>query len=162
VRRAASAARLGKFSRRVVVALACVVACFSSSRANAQSFKVSGNPGTLAIQGTPVAGTAPTSVSDATTTYTLTSAQNGGKMTAQLNAAMPTGLTLTIAVDPPPGASSSGPVALSTTPQNVATGIVSFTGNATRNITYTLTATAAAGIVPLQSRTVTLTITSAP
>jgi len=150
VRRAASAA------------LACVVTLFASSRAHAQSFKVSGDPGVMSIQSTPNAGTAPTSVSDATTTYRLTSAQNGGKMIAQLNAPMPAGVTLTIVVSPPPGAQSTGSVNLDTTPRDVAVGFVNFSGNATKSITYTLTATAAAGVVPLQSRTVTLTIITGP
>ena len=62
----------------------------------------------------------------------------------------------------PSGATSLGSVALDATTRDVATGLSASTGSALQSITYTLSATAAAGVVPAQTRTVTLTITSAP
>ena len=83
-------------------------------------------------------------------------------MTAQLNASMPAGVTLTLSAPPTPGGTSYGAVALDVTARDIITGIAGFSGNASASLTYTLSASAAAGVIPLQSRTVTLTITAAP
>ena len=110
-----------------------------------------------------VAGSVAAAVTDNSTTYTVRNfgGTNSRKITAQLNAAMPTGVTLRATFDAPSGAVSVPNVALDATPRDVVTGI-DFTINATKGITYTLSATPAAGVVARQSRTVTLTITSAP
>jgi len=117
---------------------------------------VSGDPGPLVI-GTAVAGSQPTSVSDNTTTYSITTNETGKSIQAALDAPMPTGVTLTIQLAPPTGGTSAGPVALTTTAQPVVTGI-SQVAESGLGITYTLSATLAAGVVPQQTRTVTLTI----
>jgi hypothetical protein len=128
----------------------------------AQTIAVSGNPGLLRISAA-VAGSQPIPVSSGTTTYTVTtpSPNRLHRVTAQLNAAMPANVTLTATFAAPPGATSLGPVALGTTALDVVTGIPRNT-NSTQGITYQLTATAAAGVVTLSSRTVTLTIVRAP
>jgi hypothetical protein len=140
-----------------------VVACLTvASVVQGQSITVSGSPGTLHVQ-TATAGLAPTAVSNSTTTYTLGGLKDvTAKMTAQLNAAMPSGVTLTINVVAPSTGTSVGTVALDATPRDVVTSLTKYKGNETHGISYTLSATAAAGVVPLQTRTVTLTITSAP
>lgn len=121
---------------------------------------VSGSPGAMTITAaTP--GEAPTPVTDATTTYSVTN--NAGtdskKITAAINTDMPTGVTLAVELAAPTGGTSAGKVSLSSAAAPVVTGIdnVSETG---KIITYTLSATAAAGKVTSASKTVTFTITN--
>ena len=96
-------------------------------------------------------------------TYTITTPNPNRTyaITAQLNANMPTGSTMAVTLAAPPGATSLGAVALDVTARNVITG-VGRNANSTQSITYTFTATAAAGVVPLSSRTVTLTVIRFP
>jgi len=124
----------------------------------AQTLAVSGNPSALKITAA-VAGSQPTSVSNSSTTYTITTPNPNRtyKMTAQLDAAMPTGVTLTGTFAAPPGATSVGAVSLDVTARDVVTGIPRGT-NSTPGITYQLSATVNAGVVTSTSRTVTLTI----
>ncbi len=133
-----------------------------SRAAFAQTLAVSGSPGLLRINSA-VAGSQPISVSNATTTYTVVTppANRLYNVTARLNAAMPAGVTLNATLAAPTGATSLGPVALDATARNVVTGITRNT-TATRGITYQLSATVLAGVVPNSSRTVTLTIVQAP
>jgi hypothetical protein len=136
--------------------------CFSSLAA-AQTLSVSGSPGNLVIN-TAIAGQPPTSDNDATTTYTVKVANRNSpmKITGRLNAAMPPGVTLTISMAAPGGgALSNGTVTLDATARDLVGDIVN-TNAQTRSITYTLSATPAAGVVPPQSRTVTLTLTAWP
>jgi hypothetical protein len=68
---------------------------------------------------------------------------------------------MAITLAAPPGGTSMGAVVLDVTARNVVTNIPRRT-DATGNISYTFTATAAAGVIPLTSRTVTLTIIQFP
>ena len=133
-----------------------------SGAIGAQSVVTSGNPGLLRVS-TAVAGSEPLPVSNATTTYTVTTpGQNRPhKVVAQLNAAMPVGLILTATFDPPPGGTSLGPIDLDLTARDVVTSIPRNT-NSTQLITYTLTASVIAGVVPPTSRIVTLTVVKGP
>jgi hypothetical protein len=151
-------------SRAAIAALLLVVLCAVRGNAQPGTLKVSGSPGTMAIRSTAAAGLPPASVADATTTASIKTLAGPGaaKLTAQLNASMPAGVTLTISMSATPGGTSLGPVALDATARDVLTGIAGFNGTSTNAITYTLSATAAAGVIPLQSRTVTLTLTAAP
>jgi hypothetical protein len=149
----------GSWARQAVITGGLL--CFASM-AGAQTLSVSGSPASLVIN-TAIAGQPPTSDSDAATTYTV-KAQNRQvpvKITGRLNAAMPPGVTLTINMAPPGGAVSNGTVTLDATTRDLV-GDITNTNAQTRSITYTLSATAAAGVVPPQSRTVTLTITAWP
>ena len=129
---------------------------------SAQTIAVSGTPGLLRIS-TAVAGSQPVGVSNATTTYTVTTPQQNRtyRITARLDAPMPSGVTLAATLAAPPGSTSLGAVALDATNRDVVTGIRR-NANTTRGITYQLSATVAAGVVPLSSRTVTLTIVQEP
>jgi hypothetical protein len=111
---------------------------------------------------TAVAGLEPNPVSG-TSTYTIRAAKANKpqKVTAQLNAAMPAGVTLTIELTAPTGATSNGPVALDATIRDLVGNITNTTAEV-GTITYTLTATTAAGVLAAQSRTVTLTVTAWP
>lgn len=131
--------------------------------ASAQTLSASGNPGLLRIS-TAVAGSEPVSVSNSVTTYTVTTpnANRTYAITAQLDANMPIGTTLTVTLaPPPPSAVSLGAVTLDVTARNVVTEITRNT-NSTQNITYQLSATVAAGVIPSSNRTVTFTIIRFP
>lgn len=133
-----------------------------SGALGAQTLSVSGNPGMLRISSA-IAGSEPASVSNATTTYTVTTPSPNAtyKITAQLNANMPVGVTLTATLAAPSRATSVGAVDLDVTARDVVTGIPKRT-NATQGITYALAAVVAAGVVPTSTRTVTFTVLQAP
>ena len=149
----------GSWARQAVITGGLL--CFASV-AGAQTLSVSGSPGNLVIN-TAIAGQPPTSDNDATTTYTVKGLNKNSplKITGRLNAAMPPGMTLTINMAPPGGAVSNGTVTLDATTRDLV-GDITNSNAQTRSITYTLSATPAAGVVPPQSRTVTLTITAWP
>ena len=107
---------------------------------------------------TAIAGSAPTSATNAVATWAVTTNQTGAKITASINAAMPAGLTLSANLAAPAGASSAGLQSLSTVAVDVVTSITKLAASAL-GVTYQLSATAAAGVVASQSRTVTYTIT---
>jgi hypothetical protein len=120
-------------------------------------------PGTLIIT-TAVAGMDPTGVSGSST-YTVKAKQANKpqKVTGQLNAAMPAGVTLTVTLAAPTGgaATSNGAVALDATARDLV-GNITNTTNQTLAMTYNLSATAAAGVIANQNRTVTFTILAWP
>ncbi len=147
-----------------LVACSALLLLVSGGAVGAQTISVSGNPGLLRISAA-VAGSQPTAVTNATTTYTVTTPGGGGNptflVTMRLNANTPAGVTLTATLAAPSGATSAGAVALDVTARNVVTGIRK-NSTSTQSITYTLSATAAAGVVAYSSRTVTLTVAQAP
>jgi hypothetical protein len=110
------------------------------------------------------AGSDPTALSSSGLTYFLKSKHPAGptKIQAQIDSPMPVGTTLTLNMAAPgSNGQSVGPVALTTTPQNVLINVDKENGS-TYGMTYTFTATAAAGVVPSQTRTVTLTMSVYP
>jgi len=107
---------------------------------------------------TATAGSAPTSAT-ANATYAVTTNETNQKITAQIDSDTPAGVTLSVSLAAPAGATSAGAVLLGTTAQDVVTGIGTVNASGL-NVTYTLSATAAAGVVPSTSRTVTYTITA--
>ncbi len=117
---------------------------------------VSGNPGALAINGA-TAGSVLNSVNDASTPWAITTTQTGTTVTAALDQAMPAGVTLQVNLAAPAGATSAGNVALGTTAADVVTGITKLNESG-KAITYTLSATTAAGVVASSTRTVTYTV----
>lgn len=122
---------------------------------------VSGDPAAMNVS-TATAGVEPDAVSDATTTFAITTncGDNGKKITASINTAMPSGVTLNINLAAPTGAVSSGDTDISNanvTALDVVTGIDGVAESA-KTITYKLDATVAAGVVASATKTVTLTI----
>ncbi|HET6230091.1 MAG TPA: hypothetical protein VFE05_08480 [Longimicrobiaceae bacterium] len=105
---------------------------------------------------TATAGSAPTSVT-ANGSYAITTNETDRKITAELDSDMPAGTTLSVTLAAPSGATSAGAVSLSTTAQDVVTGI-STVNQSGLNAGYTLAATVAAGVVPAGSREVTYTV----
>lgn len=121
---------------------------------------VSGNPAALTVS-TATAGSAPNSVSDATTTYAITTNETGKKITGAINTAMPAGVTLTVNLTAPTGGTSAGATSLGTSASNLVTGITTLNESG-KTITYSLSATSAAGVVSSASKTVTLTVVDGP
>jgi hypothetical protein len=123
----------------------------------------SGNPGALTIS-TGTAGTdALTSVSDASTTYSMT--QNFGntvKITANLDAVLTAGYMLQINLASGKG-TSAGTVDISNATSASAATVVSAIAkgaDAGKAITYTFSANASAGTLTSTAKVVTLTITN--
>jgi hypothetical protein len=139
------------------VAVAGLLAAAREARAQ---LLVSGSPAKLTVSAA-IAGSAPTAVTNASTTYSVTSSPSPGHftITAGINTAMPAGVTLTVALAASKG-TSLGAVTLGTVAKNVVTGITARMFGQT--ITYNLSATPAAGVVATQSRTVTFTLISTP
>lgn len=128
---------------------------FSVSAINQMS--VSGNPPALIVAAAS-AGGQPNSVTNSTTTYSITTNEANKNINAVLGLpAMPTGVTLSVSLAAPLGATSSGATLLSATAAPVVTGINQVNASGL-GITFTLSASAAAGTVPSTTRTVTYTI----
>jgi hypothetical protein len=137
--------------------------CLGSHAARGQTLTVSGSPAAMKIT-TATAGLPPNSITNAITTYTVKTnkATKPKKITAQLNSAMPVGMTLTITlVAPSSPATSDGTVTLDATARELV-GDITNTTVQTKGITYVISATAAAGVVTSQTRTVTFTLVSWP
>lgn len=123
----------------------------------------SGNPGALAISTGTAGVDALTSVSDASTTYSIT--QNYGntvKITANLDAALSSGYTLQVNLASGKG-TSAGAMDISNATSGSAVDVVTGIGmgaDANKAITYTFSALASAGTLSSNSKTVTLTLTN--
>lgn len=117
---------------------------------------ITGSPSV--IVGTATAGSQPTAATDATSTWAVTTNQTGAKISASIPSAMPAGLTLSVNLSAPSGATSAGLTAL-TFPAAVDL-VTSITKLAQSGlvVTYQLSATAAAGVVTSSTKVVTYTI----
>lgn len=115
---------------------------------------ISGSP-SLTVN-TATAGSAPTAAT-ASATYAVTTNEASKKITVAIDQAMPSGVTLTMNMAAPTGGTSAGAITLSATEQNAVSEITTLNESGLA-ITYTLSATAAAGVVAASTRTVTLTI----
>jgi hypothetical protein len=105
-------------------------------------------------------GSDPTQVSDSATYDISTNcAADAKKVTAEIDSAMPSGLTLKINMTAPTGATSAGAVTLSDTPADALTAIDAVS-ESNINMDFTLDATAEAGVVAAASKTCTLTLTA--
>lgn len=151
--------------RCVLLALSSSAALFGASSANAtvsfgvnaiNEISLSGNPATLTINSA-TAGSNPTSASDSSTTYSITTNQTSKVITGSIDSNMPSGLTLSISLIAPSGATSAGSVAMTTTPQNLVTSISSV-AQSSLGITYVLSASSLAASQGPLMRTVTYTI----
>lgn len=149
---------------RRLVACAWVIglALSAVSTTGAQSLSVSGDPAALKIT-TAAAGSPPNSAVNSVTTYTVRArrANQPRKITAQLNSAMPAGTTLTIDLAAVGSSTTAGPVDLTMTAQDLVVDITNTT-NRTGSITYTFSATSAAGVIPSSNRVVTFTLVAFP
>ena len=150
-----------RLHRRAVALFATVFVVTRShslvAQQDAVQFRVAA--GSLVVN-TAVAGSPPTSVSTSTGMYRV-KVQNGStkQIKASINSALPPGVTMTVTVVAPPGATSVGPASLTTTPQTVVTNVTNNAFSPNLTITYTLSATSPAGVVAASNKTVTLTVT---
>lgn len=106
---------------------------------------------------TATAGSAPTAAT-ASANWAVTTNQTGAKISASIGSAMPAGVTLSVTLGAPAGATSAGAQPLATIAVDLVTGITKV-AQGTLGVTYSLAATAEAGVVSSTSRTVTYTIT---
>ena len=107
---------------------------------------------------TATAGSAPTSVTDATASWAVTTNQTTAQITASIPTAMPAGLTLSANLAAPAGGTSASFQSLGTVAVDVVTGITKL-AQGSLGVTYKLDATPAAGVVTSATRIVTYTIT---
>ncbi|MEI9894765.1 MAG: hypothetical protein WDN28_12980 [Chthoniobacter sp.] len=119
---------------------------------------VSAGTATLTVNSA-TAGSAPNVATDTTTSYAITTNETNRKITGALSANMPTGVVLSATLAAPTGATSGGKLALSTTAADLVTGVATLNESG-KGISYELSATSAAGVVPSATKTVTLTITA--
>ncbi|MCX5752588.1 MAG: hypothetical protein NTW97_02945 [Candidatus Krumholzibacteria bacterium] len=117
---------------------------------------VSGNPGALIVV-TAVPGAQPTAVTDATTTYAITTNIATKKITGAINTAMPANTSLKVTLVAPTGGTSSGQVTLTASAQDLVTGITTLAESGL-GISYNFSATLAAGVVASAQKTMTLTV----
>jgi hypothetical protein len=127
------------------------------ARLGAQTVVVSGDPATLIVHAA-AAGGELQPVTDAMTTYAVTTTSANQKIVARLDAPPPLGVTLMIQLAAPSGAASRGPVTLSVLDQEVVGPIPSPGTYAGLAIVYTHSASVKAGPIPMATRTVTISI----
>ena len=152
-------------TRQMLLAAAITVTAARGLAAQAQTitFQVdainqiafSGSP-SLVIN-TASAGSNPSNAT-AAATWGVTTNQSGAKITASIGSAMPAGVTLDVSLTAPTGATSAGSLPLGTVAVDLVTGITKV-AQGSLAVTYTLSATPAAGVVASTTRTVTYTIT---
>jgi hypothetical protein len=159
-------------ARAVAAALAAVVAAPGTAAAQTTAtqnlsfevqaisqISVGGSPSPLVVS-TATTGSAPNSAAT-TGAWSVTTNESNKKVTAQLDVAMPSGLTLTADLTAPSGATSTGATTLTTSAANVVTGISGVSASGL-SIVYTLSATAAASPTGATARTVTYTLVTGP
>ena len=151
-------------SIRIRPVLTTALLLVTSRAVAAQSFTPAATTlGTMKII-TAVAGSNPTSVQQTSTKYTLVTKKNKGitRVTAQLSAPLPAGVTLTVTLPAPATPANTivgGTVSLTTAPQNVLTNLPDATTTFTATtITYVLSATPAAAPFTLNNLVVTFTL----
>jgi hypothetical protein len=155
---------------RYAAALALAASAFAARDASAQTATQTVSYEVTAINEISVAGSPSLVINDATAgsgltsasasgTYAITTNETNRKVTAQIDSNMPSGVTLSVTLAAPTGGTSTGAVTLSTTAQDVVTG-VSNVNQSGLSISYGLAATVAAGVVAAGNRTVTYTITA--
>jgi hypothetical protein len=132
----------------------------AASGAWAQTLSLSGDPFSLDVH-TAVAGFAPQSVTETSTTYAVTVPSSGAALKARLNAPVPSGVQLRISVQAPSGAATVGELSLSTTDQTVVMNLPQGSHSAL-GITYRLVASASAGVIAPASREIVFTIVQNP
>ena len=119
---------------------------------------VTGTPAPLVVNSA-TAGSQPTAVTMAGSSYAVTTNETNQKITATINEGLPAGLTLEVSLAAPPGATSAGHVSLGTASADVVTGLSNVAASALP-ITYRLSSTASVRMTAQATRVVTYTIVS--
>ena len=120
---------------------------------------VSGNPAAMTVI-TATAGSDPDSVTDSSTTYSISTNQSSKKITGQVTSGgnMPANVTLEVSLAAPAGSSSAGYVTLNSTGASNLVTAISSLAESNKTITYRLSATVNAGAVASDTRVVTFTL----
>ena len=139
--------------------LTAAFVCLSGVEARADSVTIAGSV-SLTVNSAVSVGGGLVPDSDATT-YSVTNTAGTKKLLGRLSSAMPSNTTFAVQLAAPIGATSSGPVTLTASDQNLVTGIgvVSDSG---LSMTFTLSATVNAALVSAGTRTFMLTLVTAP
>jgi hypothetical protein len=156
--------KLVMFGMVALVVVACGIAYGASSVNQTVTYQVtavneisvSGNPSALIVNSA-TAGSEPDAASDNSTTYAITTNESSKKITGAINSVMPDNTSLKVTLGAPTGGTSAGQVTLSTSAQDLVTGI-STLAESGKSISYVFSATSAAGVVSSASKTVTLTV----
>ncbi|MBL7050512.1 MAG: hypothetical protein ISR96_13440 [Nitrospira sp.] len=121
---------------------------------------VSGDPDAMTISFA-TAGSALSSVTDTSTTYSITTNESSRKITGQITTGgnMPSGVILEMNLSAPTGGSSSGYVTLDSSSASDLVTAISTEAELSKTITYRLSATIAASAVASDTRVVTLSLT---
>lgn len=143
---------------KIMLLLICMTC---SSFLVGDSISISGNPPTFAITSAIAAGSAPQPIGNSTTTYNVSTVSGSVKrVTGQLSANMPSGVTLQIELVAPSGGTSAGFVTMTSTAQNMVTAIPASTTATGLTIAYVLSCTVAAAQVTNKTVTLTITVTT--
>lgn len=121
---------------------------------------VSGDPAAMTIS-LATAGSEPSPVTDASTTYSITTNESSRKITGQITTGgnMPSGVILEMNMTAPAGGSSAGYVTLDSSNASDLVTAISKESELNKAITYRLSATITAGVVASDTRVVTLSFT---
>jgi hypothetical protein len=142
----------------IFLLICCFCACNFPLLGLLNSLTLSGNPATFTVI-TAVAGSNPTNPPNNTSTsYTIINVLGATTIVGSLNSAMPTGITLKVQLAAPGSGTSTGLVTMTTTNQNLVTGIGIISLSAGNQITYSFSATVQAAPVASGSRTLTYTL----
>jgi hypothetical protein len=158
---------IAKFAGRTAAVLSLMAGLSAAAGAQTQTvnfevkpinqFSITSTAVTLTIT-TATAGSDPTPVSDASSVWAITTNQTNAKISANIPTDMPAGVTLAVQLAAPAGATSTSKNLASGAAQDLVTGLTKVKGNAL-SVTYTLSATTAAGVIAADSRVVTYTMT---
>lgn len=106
------------------------------------------------------AGSEPDADTDSTITYDITTNGSSKKITAAIDTAMPSNVSLKLDVTAPTGGTGAGQLTLSGTAQDAVTGVATV-AEADISMSFELSATVAAGVVASANKTCTMTLTDA-
>lgn len=121
------------------------------------ALSLSGSPSVLTINSA-IAGQQPNSVTNTSTTYSVTTTILVKVITGKIQSNMPSGVTLQVSLAAPAGATSLGLVSMTSVAQNLVTGIPTNTTANVKTVTYSLSATVNAAQVSNATKTLTLTL----
>jgi hypothetical protein len=146
-----------KMTRNSIGIAALLLTACGFGAAKADDITVSGNPGPLIISSA-TAGSALAPVSDATTTYNISTTTGSKKITGHITTAMPANTALKVRLAAPGAATSLGMVTLSVTAVNLVRDIANLTSVNGLGISYEFDAFVNAGVVSSAAKTVVFTI----
>lgn len=137
-----------------------ILFCFSlffAFSVDGDTLSLTGSPSALSIS-TATAGQQPDSVTNNSTSYSITTLTVARTIVGSINANMPAGVTLKVALAAPSGATSQGSITMTTTNNTLVSNVKKTTIAVGLTVTYLLSATVAAAQVSGGSRTLTLTV----